>query len=292
MPGNSRPQRKAPLRLNSYGAGGAGGGGGGGYFGGGGGGGGVEYYPGPSAYVYGAGAGGAGGSSYDAGAGVSDASISDVGNPASGAGGIDGRVVFAYASPAAQTCSTTITGVHPRQLVVASGMTCLVDSTQDGQVTVEPGAALSVTDSVINGTVTATDPADVRYCGVAEHGALNVTGASRPVILGDGSACGDDTILDLVTVTGTIGSVTVTGLTQDGTLTLSGNAGGVSVDGIRLSGQVYVQDNVGTAAVAVTANTVNGSLHCAGNTPASGDNGTVNTVSGVATGQCAGLAKR
>ena len=54
-------------------------------------------------------------------------------------------------------CTTTITGANSTRLTVTSGLTCLVNATQSGQVTVEPGAALSVTNSTVNGTVTATE---------------------------------------------------------------------------------------------------------------------------------------
>ena len=54
-----------------------------------------------------------------------------------------------------------------------------------GTKAVEPGAALSVTNSTINGTVTATNPAAITFCGATEHGALSVTGPTQgPVILG------------------------------------------------------------------------------------------------------------
>jgi hypothetical protein len=41
-----------------------------------------------------------------------------------------------------------------------------------------------------------------------------------------------------------------------------------------------------------SGNTINGSLACTGNTPAPGDAGAVNAVSGTATGQCTPLATR
>jgi hypothetical protein len=38
--------------------------------------------------------------------------------------------------------------------------------------------------------------------------------------------------------------------------------------------------------------TVTGLLYCTGNNPAPADNGTINTVSGTASDQCAAIAKR
>jgi hypothetical protein len=58
-------------------------------------------------------------------------------------------------------CTTTITGTNATPLTVTSGLTCLVNATQNGRVTVAAGAALSVTDSTVNGTVTATSPAGI-----------------------------------------------------------------------------------------------------------------------------------
>jgi len=66
----------------------------------------------------------------------------------------------------------------------------------------------------------------------------------------------------------------------------------VTLNGITLSGLAYVQNNTGAAPITVSANKINGSLYCTGNTPAPGDNGAINKVSGTATGQCTALATR
>jgi hypothetical protein len=195
-------------------------------------------------------------------------------------------------------CTTTITGTNPTQLDVTSGLTCLVNATQDGQVTVEPGAALSVTDSTVNGTVTATSPAGITYCESTEDGGLTVTGATSPVILGgtlaDGTACSADTIPSAVTVTGATAPVTITGLDQHGTLTLENDTAGVTLDGAQVNGLAYVENNTATApaVITVSGNTVTGSLYCTGNNPAPVDNASINTVSGTASDQCAGIAER
>lgn len=210
------------------------------------------------------------------------------------AGGLTSATLLtsAPASAAPVTCTTTITGTHPTQLTVTSGVTCLVNATQNGQVTVDAGAGLSVTSSTVNGTVTATDPTSVTYCASTENGTLKVTGATGAVTLGDGGSCAADTIPSLITVTGAAGPVDVSGLRENGTLTLSGNTGGVTLNGINLSGLAYVQDNTGTGAVTVSGNHIAGSLYCTGNAPAPVDNGAVNIVSGTATGQCAALSSR
>lgn len=199
----------------------------------------------------------------------------------------------------AATCTTTITGTSAKQLTVASGLTCLVNATQNGQVTVEPGAALSVTNSTVNGTVTANSPAAITFCGATEHGALSVTGPTQgPVILGgtlaDGTACSADTIPSVVSITGATAPVTVTGLKQNGTLTLENDSDGVTLNGSQVNGLVYVENNTSPleAGIMVSGNTVTGSLYCTGNNPAPIDYGAINTVSGTASGQCADLAER
>jgi hypothetical protein len=203
---------------------------------------------------------------------------------------------YTYQAP---TCTTTITGTSAKQLTVASGLTCLVNATQNGQVTVAAGAALSVTNSTVNGTVTATSPAGITLCGATEHGKLSVTGPTQgPVILGgtlaDGTACAADTIPSAVTITGATAPVIVTGLQQNGTLTLESDSDGVTLDGSQVNGLVYVENNTSalTAGIMVSGNTVTGSLYCTGNNPAPIDYGAINTVSGTASGQCAAIAQR
>jgi hypothetical protein len=196
------------------------------------------------------------------------------------------------------TCTTTITGTNATQLTVTSGLTCLVNATQSGHVTVAAGAALSVTNSSINGTVTATSPSGITFCGSTEDGTLSVTGATGPVILGgtlaDGTACAADTIPSSIAVTAATAPVTVTGLQQNGTLTLESDTAGVTLDGSHLNGRAYVDNNTATApaVITVSGNTVTGSLYCTGNNPAPDDNGSINTVSGTATDQCAAIAQR
>jgi hypothetical protein len=196
------------------------------------------------------------------------------------------------------TCTTTITGPHSGNITVSSGLTCLVNASQAGSVTVEAGAALSVAGSAVSGSVTASSPAGITYCGSTEAGSLTVTGAAGPVVLSgqlpDGTACTADTISGAVTITGASAPVTVTGLTQRGALTLENDTARVTLDGSRLTGGVLVENNTATApaAITVSGNTVTGSLSCTGNNPAPTDNGSINTVSGTAAGQCAGIAER
>ena len=168
-------------------------------------------------------------------------------------------------------------------------------ATQKGNVTVSAGAALVVTSSTVNGTLTATRAASITYCGSTQSGGVSISGTTGGVTLGgtepDGTACTADTIPSSILISGTDGPVTVSGLKEQGILILSGNTGGVTLNGISLSGLAFVLDNRGHA-VTVSGNTINGSLTCTGNNPAPGDNGAVNIVSGLALGQCAAISSR
>jgi hypothetical protein len=100
-----------------------------------------------------------------------------------------------------------------------------------------------------------------------------VTGSTGFVLIGDDGApgCGTSTISGPVTLTGNTAGIQLGGNTIHGPVTLTGNSGG-------------------TAAPGVEANQISGPLACSGNTPAPTDHSQPNTVSGPASGQCAGLA--
>jgi hypothetical protein len=225
-------------------------------------------------------------------AGTVDVTVTTQGSTSAGSAADE----YTYQAP---TCTTTITGTNTKPLTVTSGLTCLVNATQSGHITVAAGAGLSVTDSTVNGTVTATKPSEIIYCGSTEHGALSVTGSAGVVALGgtlsDNTPCGPDTIPSAVTVTGATAPVTIQGLHQSGTLTVENNTAGVVLEVSQVDGRVYVEHNTASAptGIALAGNTVNGSLTCTGNNPAPNDEGgNINTVSGTASGQCTAIAER
>jgi hypothetical protein len=202
---------------------------------------------------------------------------------------------YTYQAPA---CTTTITGTNATRLTVTSGLTCLVNATQNGQITVAPGAGLTVTDSTVHGAVTATSPSEIVYCGSTEEGTLSVAGATGVVALGgtlsDGAPCGVDTIPSSITVTGSTSLVTMSGLHENGTLTLENNTAGVTMEVGQINGRVYLENNTAPASgvIALAGNTVDGSLFCTGNKPAPTDEGgNFNHVSGTASDQCAAIAE-
>jgi hypothetical protein len=110
------------------------------------------------------------------------------------------------------------------------------------------------------------------------RGALNVTGASGFVLVGDpgDDACAGNQLLSSVD--------------------LIGNQSGVELShNTRISGNTTLNNNVGSGPLAedahpeVEANRMLGALSCSGNSPTPTNDGQPNTVSGVRSGQCSGF---
>ena len=187
-------------------------------------------------------------------------------------------------------CTQTVTGTHHGALVagwVCSAWTVLPSS---GRCACGRRAGLQVSASVITGAVTATRARSVQICGSTIIGPLRASAAAGPVTVGGtGASCRGDIGHGRMVISGSAGQVRVTGLRQQGPVTLSGNAGGLTLSGGSVGGTVTVRGNRGHAPVLVSANALSGSLACAANRPAPGDRHRPNTVSGTASGQCAGL---
>lgn len=226
-------------------------------------------------------------------------------------------------------CSRIITTAFSGPLTV-TGSTCVEKGgSVNGSVTVKPGGALTVTDGAINGPLTATGAARIELCGASLAGTVTLANTIGPLTVGGGLpgvTCAADQISGSLTVTDssppsclpgtactppvTIGPATIAGPVQ-----LSGNTAGVTMTHVTMSGpltatanleapffgpvvHVVFDDNTISGPVTlndndsltVSANTIYGNLACTANTPAPGDAGSPNTVSGPATGQCAHLA--
>ncbi|GAB2726996.1 FG-GAP-like repeat-containing protein [Kitasatospora kifunensis] len=169
-------------------------------------------------------------------------------------------------------CARTVTGQAGS--VVASGpSTCIVDATV-GSVLVEPGAALFVGHSTL-GALTGRGAAFLGMCASTVTGTVQVADSSGFVVIGDPAEEG------------------CAGNLIHGSVLLSDNHGGAAIADNRIDGTVDVVGTTGAgpfpsdARPRIEANTVEGSLDCAGNTPPPGNNGRPNTVDGVRTGQCA-----
>jgi len=167
------------------------------------------------------------------------------------------------------TCTQTVTGFVPGALGIGAGVTCINGGTVAGPVTVSAGAAVILTGATIYGPLTATGAAQVAVCDSTIAGPVSVSGSSGSVRIGsaaDGSpACGGNTILGPVNLTGNSGGAELGANTVAGGVTLTGNSGRPEV---------------------VAANTIEGPLSCAANNPNPTDNGQLNTVHGPASGQC------
>jgi hypothetical protein len=167
----------------------------------------------------------------------------------------------------------TLTGDVLGPVTVNAGESVLITSARaTGPVTVNPGGALTVVNSQITRGVSANAPAFFSMCGAQVSGpapatALSVTGATVPIRVGDpATGCAGNRFAGHVVLTGNL-AVTF------GANTVSHNA---------------TIDNNGPGSTVVKANTLFGTLGCAGNNPAPTNAGQVNTAA-TKTGQCAGL---
>jgi hypothetical protein len=95
----------------------------------------------------------------------------------------------------APTCTKTITGTLNSPLLLGSGVTCLVGASVNGSVTVNPGAALVATDSLIKGPVTATNSADLHLLRTTVGGPVKLDHATRSAVLVGSTLSGPVTVL-------------------------------------------------------------------------------------------------
>ena len=167
----------------------------------------------------------------------------------------------------------TITSDFPGPLTVNAGESVLITGARVvGPVTVNAGGALTVVNSQISRGVTATAPGFFSMCGTQVSGpppatALSVTGAPAPIRVGDPAAgCAGNRFAGQVVLSNNL-AVTF------GANTVSHNA---------------TLDHNGPGSAVVKANTVFGTLGCAGNNPAPTNAGQPNTA-GAKTGQCAAV---
>ena len=167
----------------------------------------------------------------------------------------------------------TISGDFAGPVTVAAGQSVLITGARVmGPVTVSPGGSLTVVNSQINRAITANAPAFLSLCGAQVSGpppgvALSVTNAPVPIRIGDpATGCAGNRFAGQVVLTGNL-AVTF------GANTVSHNA---------------TINNNGTGQTVVKANTLFGTLGCAGNNPPPTNAGQPNTAASK-TGQCAAL---
>jgi hypothetical protein len=151
-------------------------------------------------------------------------------------------------------CTTTVSGTRNSRLNVNSGVTCIVNGTMNGGVTVRNGGSVVVAD------------------GSTIHGGLTATGAGAVHLFGV-QVFGDATI-------STTADVSIANTSFQGNLTLANNQGRV------IDVMPTVTRNYG---VVLVGNRVNETLSCTGSDPGVTNFDVPNTVIGTASGQCAGL---
>ncbi|SDS51588.1 hypothetical protein [Jiangella sp. DSM 45060] len=117
-----------------------------------------------------------------------------------------------------------------------------------------------------------------------------ITGThAGPLVVTDGTLCVTGaTVSGPITATGA-DAVVITDSRITGAIHLTGTTGTLTLTGNRLTGPVALTGNTTTAPPVVGGNTVVGPLACTGNDPAPVDGGDPNDVTGPRTGQCAGL---
>lgn len=190
-----------------------------------------------------------------------------------------------YSGSASASITQTVTYSGPcitkkvASLTVASGQSVCVRApgTVTGSVTVDSGGALTLNGASISGSLTSTGATALLFCGSTITGTASVSATTGFVMVGDG---GDD------------GQSSCAGNTLKGTLTLSGNTGSFEVAGNTVPGGAVFTGNTGTgpawqdATPEIEGNTISGSLSCSNNSPAPGNGGQGNKVSGSRSGQC------
>lgn len=182
-------------------------------------------------------------------------------------------VVTPFTPPPA---TSTLSGDVPGPVTVGAGQSVVVNGARVvGPITVDAGGALTLVDSRVTNGIVATNPSFFSLCGSQISGpsttpsrGVVVSGASVPLRIGDPAAgCAGNRVA--------------------GDVVLTGNSGGLTLGANTVSGNVTVDNNTAGGPV-IKANTVYGTLGCAGNNPAPTNAGQPNTA-GAKTGQCSAL---
>jgi len=138
----------------------------------------------------------------------------------------------------------------------------------DGRVVGLPGAAISISNSTLNGGISTTGASAFSLCGSLVHGGATVQGSSGFVLIGDpgDDACAGNTITGNVLVESNLGGVEI-GHNHISNLTVTGTHG---------TGP-FAEDS----RAEIEANVIAGHLVCSGNVPAATNDGQPNTVTGM-----------
>ena len=151
-------------------------------------------------------------------------------------------------------CTQTLSGSQS-SLTVSSGVTCLVDASVSGLVTVRAGGSLVVTDSTLSGGLRSTGAEAVQLFGSTTNGVVRITGTTR--------------------------DITTAGSRFNGDVTLTNNT--------QVTANERYSRLAGAYGPILSGNTVTGDLNCSGNSADVKDFGAANEIRGARTGDCAGL---
>ncbi|WAL67898.1 serine hydrolase [Amycolatopsis cynarae] len=172
---------------------------------------------------------------------------------------------------------TTLTGTHSGRLTVTRPTVLAPGAQVGGPIVITGQNGLLAAGATIAGPIRASGGRGMELCDTTVAGATTVSGMNGPITVdGPVSACPPSVL--------------------QGPVVLSGNTGWIGINGARIDGSLRVTGNTtiqkttsAPSETAIQANSINGSLVCAGNTPPPSNNGQPNTVRGAHVGQCAAL---
>ncbi len=157
------------------------------------------------------------------------------------------------------SASTTLACLTIGSVTVAAGHADLIapGCTVIGSITVNAGGSLDSEGALVLGALV-SNGGTVRVCSTSFALYLSVTGATKPIVLGDGtSSCGGSTLIGAVTLSSNTGGVSVQRADALGVIAVQKNSGGVTVINNTVLGDLTVTQNTGT--VVDHPNTVYGS---------------------------------
>jgi hypothetical protein len=146
------------------------------------------------------------------------------------------------------TNTTTLACLTIGSVVVSSGQSVRIapGCTVIGSITVKTGGALDVEGALVLGALTGTG-GTVRMCDSSFALIFTATGATGPIVVGDGtSSCEGSTLIGGVSFTSNTGGVSIEHATALGAISVTHNSGGVTVTGNSVLGALTVTGNTGT----------------------------------------------
>ncbi len=177
-------------------------------------------------------------------------------------------------------CDHNITGSVPTALILGPGSWCIIDATVAGAIVINPGAAVFIGHSLLDGAISSNGATSFAMCGsTAQAGSNTLRNTTGFIVIGDPTTPIDDGCL---------------GNTISGSLTLTSNQGGIEVIDNRIGGSLTISGNTGTGpfpedyTTEIEGNTISGALTCNGNVPPPTDNGDPNSASSRPGAQCTG----